>query len=243
MKKNQNISSYQGQSSKVVANLPNQHPFSVPNDYFEEFPRQILALVKDDPHFEKIISKEMPFSTPDDYFENFHKNILGGIKSNENPKHELAEISPGLLSLKSENPFQVPENYFNNFESTISSQKRKFVPLLSIKHFIQYAAAACIIGIVFFVYRGIENKGVSVKQNMAVNTKTSDLSTESLNKYLNESEIQIDVSVNEDLASNDDNLLVNINKETVSMVLSEISENDIKQFLNQSENSENNNIN
>jgi len=243
MKKDQNISSYQGQSSKAVANLPTQHPFSVPNGYFEDFPSTILSLVKDDPKIQKSISTEMPFSTPENYFQQFSTNMLEKIKSSENAHDELVEISPGLLSLKSENPFKVPENYFNNFESSISTQTHKFVPFFSIKHFIQYAAAACIIGIVFFVYRGMDNKNELVQQNLAVNAKTSELSTESLNKYLIESDIQIDVPENEELASNDVNLLVNINKETVSTVLSEISENDIKQFLSQSENSENNNIN
>lgn len=243
MKHEQNISSAVGQTSKAVANLTTEHPFTVPEGYFDQFPAYMLSLVQEDPSFQVNITKDALFSTPEGFFDEFSTTLIQRIKYEENAQHELEAIAPSILTLKNENPFSVPEGYFNNFETSLPITKSKFVRIFDIQYIVRYAVAACFIGMMFFVYRGTENKNVVSDQPIAVTGKTSEISTEAMNSYLNESDIQIESPENLELASNDANLLVDINKETVRMVLSEVSENDIKQFLEQTGNSENNNIN
>lgn len=241
MKNEQNISSNTGQFGKAVVNLPKEHPFVVPEGYFEHFPTAVLKIILEEPAFNPSLPKEVPFKVPGDYFENFSGNILDTLKAAENIELELQSIAPSLIPLRKENPFTVPEGYFNNSETRFSVPNRKLVRIFDVQKIVRYAVAACFMGLLFLVYKGEEHSPSMTNQTMmASNTKTSDVSIEAIASYLNESDMQIEAPENTDLASNDANLLVDINKETVNMVLSEISENDIKQFLDQSVNTENN---
>lgn len=241
MKNEKNISSNTGQTSKAVVNLPTEHPFTVPAGYFEQFPIRMLNLVQADPHFQETLPKESPMGIPQGYFEHFSENLLKKIRLEENAHNELETLAPSLIPLRSENPFSVPEGYFNSFETSISIPKRKIVRIFDIKQIVRYAVAASIIGLMFFVFKGTDKLPDSDNQTLASNSKAAELSIEAMSTYLNEPATQVEAPENEELASNDANLLVNIDKETVSMVLAEVSENDIEQFLNQSVNTENNN--
>ena len=105
--------------SKVLANsYPVSVPFTVPSGYFEQFPLQVIDILKvsEAPAFPGQ-SRELLFDVPQGYFENFADTMLAKVRALEN---EEETISPLLASLKNKNTFSVPEGYFEGLASNIT---------------------------------------------------------------------------------------------------------------------------
>lgn len=105
--------------SEVLANsYPVSVPFTVPSGYFEQFPLQVIDILKvsEAPAFPGQ-SRELLFDVPQGYFENFADTMLAKVRALEN---EEETISPLLASLKNKNTFSVPEGYFEGLASNIT---------------------------------------------------------------------------------------------------------------------------
>lgn len=98
--------------STVVAGLPAQHPYKVPEGYFAQLPEEIIAIVAPTPSLLDSLPKNTSFEVPAGYFESLADNILGKIRMQEVEREELQQLSPYLASLSKTLPFSIPDNYF-----------------------------------------------------------------------------------------------------------------------------------
>lgn len=209
--------------SQTVANLPITNPFTLSKEYFELFPITLLRTIQK--------SELKTQSTPENYFSRFPSKILEKIKQ-EDVNLELEELAPSLLGMQNQNPFHVPENYFSSFHATPKKEQAVIRSLFSYKQLIRYAVAACITGLLLITYTS--NKNNTANQLASAQTSSaSDLSLESIVGYLDEVDVIKEGNENDTPITAENNLLVDINQETISQVLQEIPENEIKQFIDQ----------
>ncbi len=209
--------------SQTVANLPTTNPFNLSTEYFELFPITLLRTIQK--------SELKTLSIPENYFSSFPIKMLEKIKQ-EDVNLELEELAPSLVGMQKQNPFHVPENYFTSFHAIPKKEQAVTRSLFSYKKIIRYAAAACITGLLLMTYTITKNNSAS--QLASVQTSSaSDLSLESIVGYLDEVDGIKDGNENDTPITAENNLLVDINQETISQVLQEIPENDIKQFIDQ----------
>jgi hypothetical protein len=82
--------------SQTVANLPDLPVFTVPENYFEQFPEKLMSIIRENAR------KEI--------------NLIA-----EDAGEEINQISPLLGGLKKAMPFSVPEGYFSQLEEKLSS--------------------------------------------------------------------------------------------------------------------------
>jgi len=82
--------------SQTVANLPDLPVFTVPENYFEQFPEKLMSLIRE------IAREEIN-------------------QISENPHDEINQISPLLGGMKKTMPFSVPEGYFSQLEEKLTS--------------------------------------------------------------------------------------------------------------------------
>jgi hypothetical protein len=209
--------------SQPVANLPKTNPFTLSQVYFELFSINLLRTIQ---QFE-----QKDLSTPENYFSTFPNKLLEKIKE-ENTTVELEEISPMLAGMQKQNPFYVPENYFATFNATQKKEQAVIRSVFSYKKIIRYAAAACITGLLIISYTYNQNNTTSPLAALQRNS-ASDLSLESIIGYLDEVDDVKDDNESDTPITAENNLLVDINQETIRQVLQEIPENDIKQFIDQ----------
>ena len=113
--------------------------------------------------------------------------------------------------------------------------------MLKSKNFFRYAAAACLISVLYFTY--LTTNTVEKNDILATNInveKTNGLSVEGMVSYLNEVDEVSDNTENEFTPEESNNLLVDLNQETIKQVLSEIHEDEMKEFIELTGISENN---
>lgn len=126
-----------GQLSMVVAGIPRQMPFEVPEEYFTAFPEKMLNLLTQDTEDRPLApewGKKPVFSVPGGYFEGFAARMMDRIKMEtaqggqtstpapmpvEDAREELAGLSPFLSRIDKKMPYQVPEGYFDTFEAIV----------------------------------------------------------------------------------------------------------------------------
>ena len=157
-------------------NLKGVHVFSVPEGYFENLAGSILNKVQDEeavtePEGGYVLSATLQsvkginvFDVPEGYFDSLSDSILGKITAQEaeNAEVELRKMSPLLYSIKGENIFTVPAGYFDSLAGTVldkvAPQPRKVVTMKRRSSWLQYAAAAIVIGIIsitsFLLFNG-----------------------------------------------------------------------------------------
>jgi len=174
-----------------------------------------------------------PFAVPETYFENLSFRILKKVMNT--PVSEDTPLSPLLESLKNQNPFAVPQGYFREFKADLPAEKTTVVHVFAWKKWASYAAAACIIGLVWtFLYLNYETAATEgvVSNNTPIPNQL--ISTESMQTYLNEvEELQNGNESNQEISA-DNNLLVEISPKLITEILKEIPENDISFFIEQS---------
>jgi hypothetical protein len=169
--------------------------------------------------------KSNPFVAPEGYFDQFSNRILAKIESQETEKEEL---SPLLQSLKKENPFSVPPAYLQEFKVNITPKEAKVIPLFNLKAVLKYAAAAAVIGIIATfatLFFSGEEKGT-----LAMATEETVISADAFDLFLNET-ASIEEDHSEASMEDSQSLLVQMDANTVTEILSEIPENDISIYL------------
>lgn len=201
MENRQNILQELKELSVVVANLPKQNTFSVPADYFQQFPALVLARIKaENADFGK---KQVPYNIPANYFDGLADNILHKIKQqDQSVEEELNELAPILNTISKAPVYKVPEGYFESLEVTlpvnIAKPSAKVFSLGKTKRILQYAVAACIAAIVVLGAYLYTNHQSSVNDTamvipydsaveMNINKELSKVDEQEINQYLNES--------------------------------------------------------
>jgi hypothetical protein len=184
-----------------------------------------------------------PFSLPDNYFETFSQQLVKKISGTSEIDMELLEHAPSLVPLRNENPYNVPLNYFEQLDIKIESKNTKVVRMFNKSLIIRFAAAACILGAFFVSYYSTSNVEREIASVTKVDVdKTNNLSLEGMFSYLNEVDEISNDTENDFTVSESNNLLVDLNQETIKQVLSEIHEDEIQEFIELSGISDNNNL-
>jgi|GEM_PF-859708 len=147
----------QDELRSLGSDLPtsNNHPFSVPEGYFDGLAANILAKVKGNENSAQAelaelspllagIPKQTPYSVPTSYFE---ENLVGGITVLKEEESLVLKTIGKLL------PYQVPTGYFDALPeqllTKVAMPKAKVVPLFS-RTWMRVATAAVIGGALFF---------------------------------------------------------------------------------------------
>lgn len=151
--------------------------------------------------------------------------------------HELGEQAPELARLlgntKKEAPYKVPEGYFETLKAPEFNTTVKQAPVRSIPfstRVFKYAVAAAIIGIIALT-AWFTMQPTPVKNNVAFAQKDSS----SLNNIENISDAEMENYINGDisiLAYEPGNSVADIKDEDITLILSEIPDNELERFLN-----------
>lgn len=171
------------------------------------------------------MSKSTPFVTPEGYFDQFSNRILAKIDAQESEKEVL---SPLLQSLKKENPFSVPPAYLQEFKVNVPSKEAKVIPLFNLKAVLKYAAAAAVVGIIATfatLFFSGEEKGTLAKA-----TDETVISADAFDLFLSET-ASIEEEETEDFEEESQSLLVQMDANMVSEILTEIPENEISTYI------------
>jgi len=227
--------------SPAVANLPKTNQFSVPLNYFETNVSNIINHIKEKQVYEEndllnpilSIEKNKPsFEIPTDYFETFENKLMNKIRSTQSVDDELSEIAPGLISLRNDNPFTVPKGYFDSTVIAMPGKKNRLAKVFQMKKMLRYAAAACIIGLIGFLYVLIkaDNSALLVASS-SNNQQAEELSLNDMVVYLEQMD-SIDHDNDIEFSNGDEvNLLVDLNKETIKELLNGIPDKGIQEFI------------
>jgi hypothetical protein len=166
-----------------------QNVYSAPDGYFDGLIAQVFKRIKameagnaaeEISHLSTTLSglsRQMPYAVPSNYFEGLTEKTLMLVKSDDQTaKEELESISPLLGGLKKDVPFSVPQGYFENLVQKIVAEENKpaaKVISLTNRKWFRYAAAAMMIGIVaitgFLISnapKGAEKVMVEVKKDV-----------------------------------------------------------------------------
>jgi hypothetical protein len=169
--------------------------------------------------------KSTPFVAPEGYFEQFSNRILAKIEAQETEKEEL---SPLLQSLKKENPFSVPPAYLQEFKVNVTPKEAKVIPLFNLKAVLKYAAAAAVVGIIATfatLFFSGEEKGAIAKAS-----EETVISADAFDLFLSET-ASIEEEETEDFEEESQSLLVQMDANMVSEILTEIPENEISTYI------------
>jgi len=148
----------------ILGKIPSTNPYSIPADYFDNFPGAVLSLVKEDEKSASWISslpKVNPFQIPTGYFDGLEERIMTFIRNHpdyQTSREEVASISPLLNNLSKRPVYAVPEGYFQNFKvATLETDTTgRIVPFPARKWFRVAAAAVtiCVVSLTaFMVYK------------------------------------------------------------------------------------------
>jgi len=136
------------------------HPYQVPGGYFEGFAEAMLVRIKAleaGSVTEELsilapgmtgLPKTMPYTVPAGYFEHLEGALLAMVRAEASPAEELAGLSPLLSGLKKQNPFSVPAGYFDQAPAIPQVKKEAVVVSFTKSSWFRYAAAAVVTGII-----------------------------------------------------------------------------------------------
>ncbi len=233
-------------SSLINKNTPFTLP---PADYFESFAEKMLHRIK----AEKINSvdeelailspvlSEMkrvtPFSVPHGYFEELSDNVLQSAKAIDFVNDGLENLSPLMKDLKNKNTYTTPLGYFENFSDSVLSKiknepkKTKVISINNRKTWLKFAAAAVVVGIISTVSYFTLNKNNFHQASIDPIAALSKVSDAEMNNYLQNQYSPIYDSVitntNSPLAT------VDLSNDDSDDLLSTISDDELKQYVNE----------
>ena len=177
--------------SPVLAEIPKNNVFSVPDGYFNELPDRMLSITESKV-FRPLVPVQPFNDVPSGYFEHLSDNILQKVKSGSVAPNMPETTSDILAPVRHMNVFEIPAGYFDQLATSIlkkvtSGNTGKLVPFNSRKRIIQFAAAAMITGLIALGIYSVNNHQVINGTNSALTAATLDPSIES-GKKMNDQE-------------------------------------------------------
>ncbi len=201
--------------SPALAAIPKINLLRVPDNYFNELPSSVLALIQSDiiPSFNDVGHPSR--SVPEGYFDGLATDILAKIKTGSaiSSVAEMQELSPAIAAIGNQNIFKVPPKYFDNVSGRILENvapKTKVVEMKKRSGLVKYMAAAAIAGIIGLgIFNLAGNKsgtGSALKdplyatanqivKNNSFETEFSKLSDKDIEQYLKESGQDVDAAL------------------------------------------------
>lgn len=231
--------------SPTVAQATNLMPYQVPQGYFEGLAEMILNRIKTESlnavdELQTLspllggLSKKMPFEVPAGYFSELSGNVADGVKAIDFVKEELEGVSPLLKDLRTKNVYNVPQGYFESLADNILDKVKQRQPAKVVsmgRKIMRYAAAAVIAGAMAIGGWFYFNNNTTTKdQQIASVEKMSDdakVSDQEMADFLQNESNSLVVSTA--AISDDDG---EMNETDVKDMLSDVSEDDMQQFLN-----------
>lgn len=230
-----------------LSGLSVQNTYSVPEGYFERLAERVLSRIRameaataaeELGHLSPLLSqlpKTMPYQVPAGYFEDMESTLVSAVMYGEqDASEELGNLSPLLSGLKKEMPYSVPAGYFDTVSAPVAAENKsaKVVSMVGSRKWFRYAAAAVVTGVIVllgFSYFNQENSGSSYgtavanfdKSALKEIKKTSDTELNEFVKQFDEAGLST-----EETAATD-------TKKEVKDLLKDIPENELKQFLNE----------
>jgi hypothetical protein len=221
-----------------------------PVGYFESFAEKMLKHVKAETSnsvdeelaglspFLSTIKREMPFSVPQNYFEELSDNALQSAKAIDFVNDEAENIPALLKGLKDKNVYTTPLGYFENFSDSVLSKiknepkKAKVISIGSRKTWLRVAAAAIVVGLISTIgyYTLNKNSQPAVSDPLAALSKVSD---DEMNNYLQN---QYSLIMSDSVITNTASPLASIDMSSdgTNDLLSTVSDDELKQYLDES---------
>lgn len=200
-----------------LADMPRHMPYYVPQGYFEVLNENVLDTIRlayaPEPTFS--IGKNMPFEMPQGYFESLAANVLNKAASE--------------LPIDKPTPYTVPAGYFENLPQQVlqrakdeNKQTTKIIPLGNrIWKNVRWAAAAVLmIGLGLGGYNIYNNQ-----KEPSISAQLAALPQDAINDYIVQHIDEFDT----------DMLVSNLSTEGLHNLTNEISEQDILNYLDESE--------
>ena len=219
-----------------------ENVYKVPVGYFEGLADKIMSRIKalnsSDISTElndlfpelNAISGKSTYTVPAGYFDELEEKIMQHVRESsdyQSPQEELNTISPFLSGLKKQNPYTVPSGYFEKI-----SKKKTAVKVISItsQKWFRYAAAAVVIVTISSVAIFYINKNATGPSN----ENNAWAKIEKQVKNMSDEEIKDFVEFNDaGLTSIENTGLLPVKKEEVRELLNDVSDNELKNFLEQ----------
>ena len=170
---------------------------------------------------------QMPYAVPQGYFEGLIEQVMTRIRQQE-AKEELAELSPLLQQLSKPQPYSTPFGYF---ERAVRQPVAEQTPVRSLftRTWVRYAVAASVIAAGIFLWMGRNEQPTGMAKNVIQEVKQD---IQQLNEK-EESLLQEFVAAGmtgQETAQNDTRTSL-----TDNGLLADVSEQELKEFLEQSE--------
>jgi len=205
----------------VLASIGQSDVYTVPNGYFEHLINDITARINEESLFP--VSRSSAYQIPEGYFESFSDKVFSKISIQENSVFsELQEVAPLLNTISKKNIYSIPSDYFENLKIIEKKEKTaKIISFSKARKWISYAAAASISGLLFtggFLYEQQRN-------NLDVTKELNKVSDSELNAYVENGGTDI----------SDDNNSIETDFYDIKQNLKSISEDDLQQYLKDSE--------
>ena len=242
MKSRDNILNELSLLNSTLTQANPENVYKVPVGYFDGLAENIMSRIKtfnssnistelNDLYPElSTISGMSTYTVPAGYFDGLEEKIMQHVRESSDylsPQEELNTISPFLGGLKKQNPFTVPSGYFEKV-----SKKKPAVKVLSItsQRWFRYAAAAIVIvtistAAIFY----------NIKKTIGpANENNAWAKIEKQVKNMSDKEINDFVEFNDaGLTSIENTGLLPVKKEELKELLSDVSDNELKNFLEQ----------
>jgi hypothetical protein len=173
MSQSNNILQELNDLQSTLADQAVQNVYTVPGGYFENLAEQVLnrirandagAVSEELGYLSPVvngISKQMPYSVPAGYFEGLEEKMLENVRisgKDLSAKDELETLSPLLSSLNKQTPYAVPDGYFEQLHTKPAAK----VVSISARKLFRYAAAAVVTGFIvmagFLIFNGSQDK-------------------------------------------------------------------------------------
>jgi hypothetical protein len=227
--------------SPLIAGLPRQLPYRVPAGYFNQLSGLLLEKVRAADQAEPAselaalspllagLSKKPPFSIPEGYFEKIGEEVSSGL-SGILQTNEVLETLPALLfTARNINPYTVPAAYFEQFPHKMLGKVKVSAPVVSIKkHWLQYAAAAIVAGIIaigawLYFQPSVSDLAVPADMALDLHKEIDQLSDQTILEYADSTQ---SLSFSNSMASNDE-----LNGPDIHFLLEDVSDGDLQEYL------------
>ena len=221
--------------SQSLKGLPVDMPYQLPVGYFNDLSDKVLKYVQTGLPFEKTNE----YTIPENYFEEFPVALLSTIRQQE-VSDELEEVAPFLNQISKQSPYTIPADATIDLQSIVNGAAQKNdatviqMPVRKIRKWMQYAAAAVVVGVLITIGIFYTNDNIeSIQQNGAtyaqidIPTEMSKLSEDELSTYLNTTEKLVVTAGERDQILMDE--LPDIDEHIQLM-----TDDELKQYLNES---------
>jgi hypothetical protein len=233
MKMNENISDELLSVAPTLSRLENGVNYTIPKNYFDRFSETVLSRIKKGIEPTYYFPKEMPFTLPANYFNDLPGIVLQKIKTAAteiNTFDELEAISPLLNTISKKNLYATPNGYFENLEpSNIQAPVIKPGRIVKPRVFTMYrfAVAAVVTAILCVGIFLMLDKNINPSQVNSNKTEIKNLSEDDISEFLS-------ANANSEESGTPIISAVAVTPD-IHDAVKEISDDEIKQFLQDSE--------